>query len=89
LAATHSTTAKDGIAAGRKQAGWNNEYLLKVLPNWIACPELERCVAEAVPVVPSHSGRGTPSTGPGPAAGIVACQGAAGTVPKGRSRPRR
>ena len=27
------TTAKGGIAARRKQAGWNNEYLLKVLSN--------------------------------------------------------
>ncbi len=27
------TTAQGGIAARRKQAGWNNEYLLKVLSN--------------------------------------------------------
>ena len=27
------TTAKGGIAAKRKQAGWNDSYLLKVLSN--------------------------------------------------------
>ena len=27
------TTAKGGIAARRKQAGWNDAYLLKVLSN--------------------------------------------------------
>ena len=30
------TTAKGGIAARRKQAGWNDGYLLKVLSNWNA-----------------------------------------------------
>lgn len=29
----HETTAKGGIAAKRKQADWNDGYLLKVLPN--------------------------------------------------------
>ena len=29
-------TAKGGIAARRKQAGWNNEYLARVLSNWNA-----------------------------------------------------
>ena len=28
-----ATTAKGGIAAKRKQAGWNDSYLLKVLSN--------------------------------------------------------
>ncbi len=27
----HARTAQGGIAAKRKQAGWNNDYLLKVL----------------------------------------------------------
>ena len=30
------TSAKGGIAARRKQAGWNDGYLLKVLSNWNA-----------------------------------------------------
>ena len=30
------TTVKGGIAAKRKQAGWNDSYLLKVLSNWNA-----------------------------------------------------
>jgi len=28
------TTSKDGIAARRKQASWNKQYLSKVLSNW-------------------------------------------------------
>ena len=44
-------TAKDGIAARRKQAGWNDGYLLKVLSNEnvIALPKL-RDAAPAEPV---------------------------------------
>ena len=35
------TTAKGGIAARRKRAGWNKEYLLRILSNSnaIALPE--------------------------------------------------
>ena len=45
------TTAKGGIAARRKQAGWNDGYLLKVLSNEnvIALPKL-RDAAPAEPV---------------------------------------
>lgn len=82
------TNTKNGIAAKRKQASWNNEYLLKVLSNWIACPQLDfvqlgaicrgggsRC---AQPVYRRNTQSRAKSSG-----GFFACWGAAGTVPKG------